>query len=151
MISIGEKKFNCCESTLMKINEGFNIPGFGTPIIRAASNMGGGVSGWGSVCGAVSGAAMALGLIFGTNGDEELEVYKEKREKMRALTQEYFKDFEDNWGTVGCIDLLGVDFRTPEGKERYEAMKESGETFCEKYVEWSVEKILEILERRENL
>jgi C_GCAxxG_C_C family probable redox protein len=135
----------------MKINEGFKIPGFGSTIIRAASNMGGGVSGWGSVCGAVSGAAMALGLIFGTNGDEEMEIYKEKREKMRAFTQEYFKDFEDKWGTVRCIDLLGVDFRTPEGKKRYETMKEREETLCGEYVEWTAVKILEMLERKENL
>lgn len=146
MISKDEKSFNCCESTLIRIDSGHKLPGFGEEIMRAASNLGGGVGGWGSICGAVSGSAIALRLKYGTEGDEDTETFTEKREKMREITKEFMKAFEEEWGSVKCLDLLGVDFRTPEGKEEYEAMKERGETHCAEYVEWAADKIIEMLE-----
>lgn len=113
--------------------------------MRAASNMGGGVGGWGSICGAVSGAAIALGLIYGTDGDDDPETFTGKREEMREITQEFMRAFEEEWGSIKCIELLGVDFRTPEGEREYENMKERDETHCAEYVEWASDKILEML------
>jgi len=43
------------------------------------------------------------------------------------------------------MDLLGVDRRTEEGKQRYEEMKERGETHCGEYVEWASSYILKML------
>jgi C_GCAxxG_C_C family probable redox protein len=88
MISRGEVRFNCCESTLMRIDEAHRLPGFDVNVMRIASNFGGGVAGWGGVCGAVSGAAIALGLVYGTSGYEAEKEFSEKRRRMRALTQE---------------------------------------------------------------
>jgi C_GCAxxG_C_C family probable redox protein len=113
--------------------------------MRIASNFGGGVAGWGSVCGAVSGAVMAIGLVYGTEGEEIPEEFEEKREFQRSFTKEFMQAFEDEWGTVKCLDLLGVDFRSPEGRERYELMKLREETHCKEYVIWSAEKILEMI------
>jgi C_GCAxxG_C_C family probable redox protein len=146
MITREDKKFNCCESTLIRVDNKKPLAGFDTPVMRIASNFGGGVAGWGSACGAVTGAAMAIGLIMGTNGTESPEEYEEKREKMRDLTQKFHKAFEDRWGHINCYDLLGVNTRTPEGKVRYEEMKAKGETECADYVEWAAEKILELVE-----
>jgi C_GCAxxG_C_C family probable redox protein len=138
-------KFNCCESTLIRVNEKHPLPGLGSPVMRVASNFGGGVAGWGSACGAVTGAAMAFGLLMGTEGDETPEGFKQKRDRMRALTQVFNKAFEEKWGNVNCYGLLGVNTRTPEGKARYEEMKARGETHCEDYVKWAAEKVLSIL------
>jgi C_GCAxxG_C_C family probable redox protein len=146
MITTGENKHNCCESVLIRVNNKHGLPGFGIPIVRLASNFGGGIAGWGSACGAVSGAAMAIGLIMGTEGTEPLEDFEETREKMRALTQVFHKSFEEKWGHIGCFDLLGVDTRTPKGKELYEEMKEKGETHCSQYVDWTVKKVLELIQ-----
>jgi C_GCAxxG_C_C family probable redox protein len=144
MIEREGKRFNCCESVLMKINEKHPLKGFGDGVIRAASNMGGGGAGWGSLCGAVSGSIMAFGLAVGTDGSESLERFKSIREEMRACTQEYLGEFEAEWGYVNCFDLLGVNRRTPEGKVVYEANKAKGLIHCDDYVQWSVDKILEI-------
>jgi C_GCAxxG_C_C family probable redox protein len=149
MISRDEKRFNCCESTLIRIDGEHPIPGFDEDIMRVASNFGGGIGGWGSACGAVTGAAMALGLLYGTNGDEPLGEFEEKRKTARALTQEFMKSFEEEWSTVRCIDLLGVDFRTPEGREEYEEMKMKGETQCEDYVEWASNEIINLIGKEE--
>ena len=148
MLSRGENKFNCCESVLMKVDTEKSLPGFTPEVMRIASNFGGGVSGWGTVCGAVSGACMSLGLEYGTEGDEPATVYSEKREKQRNSTKRFLKAFEDKWGHVNCFDLLGVDFNTPEGKIKYDAMKEAGETHCSEYVLWASEKIIEMLNDR---
>jgi C_GCAxxG_C_C family probable redox protein len=121
------------------------MPGFGDPVMRTASNLGGGVARWGSACGAVIGAAMGIGLIMGTSGKETLEEFEEKKVKMREITQEFNKEFEEKWGSINCCNLLGVSIRTPEEYEFFQEMKEKGETHCTEYIEWAAEKVLELL------
>jgi C_GCAxxG_C_C family probable redox protein len=145
MIEKDGLRFNCCESVIIRINEKHPLPGFGSDVMRIASNFGGGVAGWGSACGAVTGAVMAFGLIMGTEGDENPDDFKVKRDRMRALTQVFMKAFEEKWGNVGCYGLLGVNTRTPEGKARYDEMKARGETHCDEYVKWAADKVLTIL------
>ncbi len=147
MIIREDIKFNCCESTLIRVDKKHALPGFDLPVMRIASNFGGGVAGWGTVCGAVTGAAMSIGLLMGTDGTESLEEFEEKREKMRSLTQEFNQAFEEKWGHVNCYDLLGVNTRTPEGKAKYEDMKARGETHCGEYVKWAAKKVLELLKK----
>jgi len=145
MISRGSVRFNCCESVLMKVNQARPLCGFSAPIMRIASNFGGGVGGWGSVCGAAGGANMVLGLVCGTEGNESPEEFINKREKQRALAQEFMKSFEARFGSVNCVNLVGVDFRTEEGKKRYREMSERGETRCGEYIDWSAARILDII------
>ena len=68
MITRGGIKFNCCESVLIRVDDARPLPGFDTDVMRLASNFGGGGAGWGSLCGAVSGSVMAVGLLLGTEG-----------------------------------------------------------------------------------
>jgi C_GCAxxG_C_C family probable redox protein len=147
MITRGENRFNCCESTLIRVDEVKPLPGFDVDVMRSASNFGGGGAGWGSLCGAVSGSVMAVGLLLGTEGTESPEDYQSKRGRMREITQEILQEFESHWGHVNCCDLLGASFRTPEGMKRYREMRERGETHCAEYVEWAAEKVLEVLGR----
>ena len=136
------KRFNCCESTLFFVNEQIPLPGFSIDVIRAASNLGGGGAGWGSLCGAVTGGCMVYGLLMGTNGDENPEEFIVIRKKMREKTQIYLDAFEKKWGHVNCFDLIGVDTRTEEGKKKHEENKAKGLYFCEDYVKWSAETII---------
>lgn len=145
MIERNQLRFNCCESVLIRIDTRHKLPGFGPEVMRVASNFGGGVT-WGSVCGAVSGAAMAIGLLMGTNGDESPEVYKQKRDAKTQFTREFMQAFEDKYGHVNCYELLGANTRTPEGKKLIEERKARGEVKCEEYVEWAAEKVIELLE-----
>ena len=137
MISEGELRFNCCESTLKRVNKEKPLPGFDSDIMRIASGFGGGIGGWGSACGAVSGSAMALGLVYGSNGDEDIETYRIKRKKLRDLTREYLGAFLSEFGSVNCQDLLGVDRHTEEGRKKYVELSKQGVFRCSEYVEWS--------------
>lgn len=145
MITKGELKFNCCESALMRIDKKNPLPGFDGDVMRIASAFGGGVGGWGSVCGAAAGVAMAFGLVYGTEGSEVPDVYQQRRGRLRDVTQEFLLAFERQFGSVNCMDLLGVDRRTEEGRRRYDELRAQGVFRCDGYVEWSAEKALELL------
>lgn len=148
MIVKGELRFNCCESVVMKIHEKRPLPGFDDSVLRIASNFGGGVAGWGEICGAISGAAMAIGLIFGTYGKESLKAFDEKRTMERKLTQNLIQDFSARWGHVDCCGLLGCPNCTPEQRtKRYDELKAKGEIHCDEYVEWTASRTLELIER----
>lgn len=148
MLERDGKRFNCAESVIMLVNQKVPLPGFCTGVIRGASNLGGGVSGWGSICGAVSGAAIVYGLLVGTEGDESPDEFTRIRDSMRAHTQEFLRLFEERWGHVNCFDLIGEDTRTEEGKRRHEENKARGLYYCEDYVFWTVERLLELIDRQ---
>ena len=145
MIRRDEKGFNCCESALIRIDAEHSLPGFDKDIMKVASGFGGGVGGWGSICGAVSGGVMAFGLLYGTDGTEDPEEYDRKRSELRKLQQDYFRAFEADYGSINCMDLLGVDRRTEEGNKRYQELQTQGAFDCGKYVDWAVEKALAML------
>ena len=148
MIEKDGNRFNCCESTIMKVNEKHPLKGFGVGVMRAASNMGGGGAGWGSMCGAVSGAVMAFGLAMGTEGTESAEDFTAIRKRMRDYTQEFLKEFESKWGHINCFDLLGADTRTSEGKAKHEANKAKGLYYCNDFVQWAADKTLELFDEK---
>jgi len=146
MIYRGELRFNCCESTLIMINEKRLLPGFGKDVLRLASNFGGGVAGWGDMCGAAAGAAMAIGLIYGTEGTETLKVYDEMRAREKNVTVKFLQAFRGKWGYTSCRGLLGCEGCSPEERfKRYNELKDKGQTHCDEYVEWSEKKALEMI------
>jgi len=73
----------------------------------------GGIGNSGAVCGAVAGAAMAIGLKKGRA--------KTMEEGLRTLgvAQEFRRRFEAEMGTITCRELTGADLSTEEGIEQY--------------------------------
>jgi C_GCAxxG_C_C family probable redox protein len=140
----GDLSFNCAESVVLKVNKNRNLPGFDTPVLRIASMFGGGVGGSGAICGAVSGAAMSLGLAMGTNGTESKDHFETQRKSSNELIKRFVQDFTDAWGTVQCEYLKAMD----EGKEPSSGSQRAGphEKDCDKYVEWAAKRVVEILE-----
>ena len=78
-----------------------------------ASLFAGGIGNTGSVCGAVIGATMALGLRLG-RADTMEGMFRNF-----AVAQEFRRRFEDEAGTVSCRELTGADLSTMEGVEEY--------------------------------
>jgi len=145
MIVRDGKRFNCCESALILVDEGYPLPGFEASIMKAASSLGGGVGGWGSACGAATGAVIALSLVHGTDGEETIEEFQKRRGQLREISQVLLKEFEDAFGSLNCMDLLGVDRRTEEGKARYAELKAQGLVKCDDYVDWAAKRAIELL------
>jgi len=81
---------------------------------KVASAFGGGIGGQGSLCGALTGGVIAIGLKYGTNRS-----IPEGREKAYLLALKFYTQFEKNCGSVLCRNLIGYDLTNP--KELQEA------------------------------
>jgi len=130
---------------LLFVNNEIPLPGFGESILRASSNLGGGGSGWGSLCGVINGGCQVYGLLRGPKGDESPEEFLDLKERMKEKNQVFIKAFEEKWGNVNCFDILGYDTRTPEGKRIHEGNKVNGHYFCGEIVRWSTNKIVKLV------
>ncbi len=80
-------------------------------IPKIATCFGGGIGNTGSVCGAVIGATMAIGIVRkrSTNIEEWLATAE--------IAREFRRRFEDEMQTISCRELTGVDLSTNEGRE----------------------------------
>jgi len=108
-----------------------------TTALKVASGFGGGMGRMGEVCGAVTGAYIALGL-HDWKADPPTQDEKNKvSERVRAFTQE----FKKRHGSIVCRDLIGCDLGTPQG---YKEATDKGVfvSICRPVVEDAV-KILE--------
>ena len=90
----------CCQAVFCAFCD---VHGLGrVQAARLASSMGGGVGRMREVCGAVSGAAMVMGLVYGFDypptGTEKADLY--------AAVQEMISPFRAEFGSVVCRDLL---------------------------------------------
>jgi len=77
--------------------------------VRLSSGFGGGM-GLGSVCGAVTGAIMAIGLKYGG-------VDPKAKGQSAKLVREFTDRFKAQHRSLNCRDLLGCDLSTPEGRQ----------------------------------
>lgn len=125
--------YNCAQSVLLTIFEHWN--GKNELIPKIATAFGGGIGRCGSVCGALSGGVMAIGIKYGTN-----EPSVEKRLRAYELANKFYKRFEKQHGSVLCRELIGYDLSNPEELDK--ARKEK--VFEEKCVNF-VRKAVEIL------
>lgn len=77
--------------------------------LKLATPFGGGMGHGGQVCGAVSGALLAIGLVRGiTKYDPE------QKETCYALAREFQSRFVELHGDLTCPGLLGLDIGDPE-------------------------------------
>ncbi len=98
----------CAESVLLAACEEFGIEVDDKIIPKIAYAFAGGIGNTGSVCGAVAGAVMAIGLIKDRG---------ETMEEMMAvlgLAAEFRKRFEAEMDTISCRELTGLDLTKPD-------------------------------------
>ena len=130
--------YNCAQSVLLTMFEHWD--GESDLIPKIATAFGGGIGRCGSVCGALTGGVMALGIKYGTN-----EPSLEKRLKAYELAHKFYKRFEKQHGSVLCRELIGYDLSNP--KELEEARKAKVlEEKCVNFVRKAVETLLELTE-----
>lgn len=102
-------------------------------IPRIATAFGGGMSRTKSVCGVVSGALMAIGLLWGRNRSGE------SKDKCYAEASLFIDDFKQKFGSINCFDLTGLDFSRPEDLKLYGEKVHS--ECCVKLVRYVAEKV----------
>jgi C_GCAxxG_C_C family probable redox protein len=93
----------------------------------------------GEVCGAVTGALMAIGLKHcSSNGETVIE-----RIPAYNIALSFYSKFLERNSSLLCKDLLGADISTPEGKSIIES--QNLHRLCSKFVQDAAEILEEIL------
>jgi C_GCAxxG_C_C family probable redox protein len=101
-----EGKLSCSESVLLAMAEYWGI---NDPLIpRIATGFRGGLCGTQRLCGAVSGALMAIGLRLGRDsGEQNAQNCVDKGKAFLAF-------IEGEKGSLQCRDITGLDLSVPE-------------------------------------
>lgn len=129
------RPYNCCESILLALTEFLDpnskiIPKIGTAI-------GAGVSLNGLLCGSLSSVALAIGIKFGRDNNEE------NPQLVWDIMDKYVAIFKDKFGAVNCRQLTGLDIKTKEGLKKYFERVHDYE--CTERLKFAIEKVIEIL------
>ncbi len=134
--SVFSQHYNCSQSVFSAFAEQLGMDQ--KTALKLASPFGGGVARRGEICGAVSGAMLALGLARGAQLPAE-------KEGIYRLSQEFMRLFEKKHSTILCRDLIDSDLSTPAG---YQAAtdKRVFTTICPVLVRDAVEIVQKLLE-----
>jgi len=96
----------------------------------------GGVAYGGNICGAISGAAMAVGML----AHERIHDHKRAKRAARQMIMRYMDEFQQAYQSVNCIDLIELDIRD---EEQHRQFIDSGvwRTACMGQIEFAVRKL----------
>lgn len=108
---IHERGFNCAQSVLLSLSDLTGLDERAS--LAIAGGFGGGMRA-AEVCGAVSGAVMAIGLVFPFTDGEDAAA----KDRIASLTREFHKRFKEQNKTIICRNLLGYDMEKPEEMEK---------------------------------
>jgi len=106
--------YNCAQAVLSTYGHELGLDT--ETALKVATGLGAGMGRQGEVCGAVTGAILALGLKYGRGGQQD----RSATERTYQKTQELIGQFEQRHGSCLCRVLLdGCDLRTPEGQQQF--------------------------------
>jgi C_GCAxxG_C_C family probable redox protein len=112
--------------------------------LKIGCAFGGGMARQQMTCGAVTGAMMVIGLLYGRGLDDDIS----KKEFTYEKTNEFFSEFRSRNGSLDCNDLLqGLNMNDPEELKK---IQELGlfKTSCVKYVRDAVEIVEQLIAGR---
>ncbi len=110
-----------------------------SPLIpKIATGLCGGVSNTDGICGAITGAVLAVDMIDGRS-DANAD-----REGNKAKVQKLVKSFDDEFKSKNCYELCGHDLGTEEGQMEYN-ITEAYEK-CDKFVARATDLALDLID-----
>jgi C_GCAxxG_C_C family probable redox protein len=122
-------RYGCAEATYLALAGAFGLP----TDTAATMALNGGVAYGGGTCGAITGAAVAVGLLAGRRVPDHREAKRIARELVAAAAA----SFEGEFGATSCRELTGFDLRAPGGHDAFVA-DGRWRTACTAQVEWMV-------------
>jgi C_GCAxxG_C_C family probable redox protein len=99
--------YGCAESTFLALARSYGLDEVRSSAPAMALN--GGVAYSGGVCGAISGAALAVGIL----AERRIADHRRAKRVARVVVAEAMDRFVERHGSVACRDLIGVDLRAP--------------------------------------
>ena len=101
--------YGCAETAFVVLKEAFGLPDPGDSAAAMALN--GGIAYSGSTCGAITGAALAVGQLAASRIDDHAVA----KRVARAITADLVAAFETAFGATTCRALTDMDLSTDEG------------------------------------
>ena len=117
-VELFKSGFNCSQAVFAAFSEKIGMDE--QTALRVSAGLGGGVGRMREVCGAVSGAAMLAGMVYGATDGED----REAKAKTYEVVQEIDAEFKKENPSIVCRELLGLSKAdanpTPEARtEQY--------------------------------
>ncbi|MDP2350777.1 MAG: C-GCAxxG-C-C family protein [Chloroflexota bacterium] len=109
--------YGCAETAFVVLKEAFGLERAADS--SAAMALNGGIAYSGRTCGAVTGAALAVGMLTG----RRIPDHRAAKRVARLVTADLLRAFEGEFATSACRELIGMDLRTDAG---HQAFIESG-------------------------
>lgn len=134
-VKLFKEELNCAEASLIALARYLQVECSYLP--KIASGFGGGIARTQSICGALSGAIMGLGLKFGRTSSTD------SREPVYRLAERLLVDFKKEFGTIICRDLTGVDFKNQEEFEKNRPRLHN--EVCPHFVEYTVSHAIDLI------
>jgi C_GCAxxG_C_C family probable redox protein len=129
--------YGCAESTLVALQELYGLTG--ALDSSAAMVFNGGVAYGGGICGAISGAAMAIGRL----AEARIADHQRAKRIARRLVQDLVKDFEAEFGSRNCSDLIEYEISLPSEHDAFIASGVWRDT-CMRQIEFSVSRLSQL-------
>ena len=109
---------------------------------KLATGFGGGIGRKGSICGALTGSIMMIGMKWGRTDPKDRETVSKVHEKCR----QFWDQFEKEFGSVNCYNLTGCDFTKEEERKRWQAS--GGNEKCTAIVERTAKILFDFIEEK---
>ena len=107
-------------------------------IPRISTGFCGGLARTCGICGAVSGAIMAINLFYGRN------LPNEPYDKSYIPVRKMLTTFENKFGSTNCKELIGLDLGTEEGLKKF--LSENKVEQCKNFTEEATRIAMSIIE-----
>ncbi len=105
--------YGCAETIFIVLKTAYGLPDSSDSAAAMALN--GGMAYSGGPCGAISGAALAVGQLSA----QRIADHNQAKRAARRITAKLMDDFERTHGSTDCRDLIGMDLRTDEGHRAF--------------------------------
>ena len=133
-VSAFQDGVNCCQAILLTYGGMLGLAR--ESALRLGTGFGGGMARHGEVCGAVTGAIMALSIKYGMSKKSA----DDAREKTYELVTEFIDRFKKKHGSIRCSEILGCDISTEEGRQQASDQNKFKEECPNLYEEYTVER-----------
>jgi C_GCAxxG_C_C family probable redox protein len=105
--------YGCAETSFMVLKQAFALPN--PEDTSAAMALNGGVAWWGSTCGAITGAALAVGQLAAKRCPDHVSA----KRISRLIISRLLADFVTENGSFVCKEIINLDIRKPEEHARF--------------------------------
>ena len=130
-----ESGWYCAESVLIAVSEELGVECELIP--RMATGFGSGLARTGGLCGALSGAILALGIASGRDRAED------SIDPAYALVRAVLARFDEQYGATTCLGLTGCDLGIDARQRRYREIGQHAR--CVEYVRGATRAVLDAL------